>query len=622
MANAPVITLDNFKPIQNGGSYFLQGFKPKVYGNKNVLAPVYRSSVLKNSSDTGYTNMGILQAFAQTVIGTTDYIYSIDAGGYIFLNKLGTYTGEIHQITNTYSSLFPDIKTTKEKTLLVTTGQFLCMGYRFTADSASATSLTVDEATLYATYGIDDDAYNAKIYNLTRKEEYTNTTAQPTTTLNFTTAGTTPQAGDEFIVFVERKFDFSESAEVRQITLFGNDYYITNGNYLAVLQSDETTFAATEKALPSQTQATCIASNSDNILVGGNFKGSGLLLLWDGKSEFWNYKLELPKPVEAITPYNGNFIILSAGVLYWTDGYSLNEIDSFPDSAQEASGGHYNGLKVLGTEIFVVNNIFDYDRLKRGVYIYDFKTKGFSFCPIASKTLGYPTYDTAGGALYYFSSWNYLYFGTAVGLNRINRTDSSYSLNSYYAQFMIDLPKRMKISMVELNLSLPVTVLNNSIDFQTDIIVSIGDGRKGFYRQIQCDENSTTTKLVSTNELNYDADAEIGEQIEIVDGQSDNNTAGDKRFITIIADPGTSSVDYTLDRATGTAPIISGTYGMIYKLKTQGTKELAIQSLDLSENLEFPISDFYGDKLNLEVLFQNHTGKSAFALNVNSIKIY
>jgi len=61
---------------------------------------------------------------------------------------------------------------------------------------------------------------------------------------------------------------------------------------------------------------------------------------------------------------------------------------------------------------------------------------------------------------------------------------------------------------------------------------------------------------------------------------------------------------------------------MLYKIKKQGTIALTVQSLDLSENLQFPVSDFYGDKLNLEVLFQNATGKTAFALNINSIKIY
>ena len=339
------------------------------------------------------------------------------------------------------------------------------------------------------------------------------------------------------------------------------------------------------------------------------------------KSEFWNYSLDLPKPIEAITPYNGNFIVLSAGTLYWTNGYELQEISTIPDTIKKYGYGHYNGLKVLGDELFVCNNTYNYNRYKCGVYIYNFKKKGWSFCPYASKTMGYPTFDSSGGALFYFADWDYLYCGTSIGLNNITRIASVSSLNSYFAQFRIDLPERMKVSMIELNLSTPNTYLDNESDLQTDVIVSVGDGRKGFSRSIQLSDASTTSKLVSVVETNWETDAEVDEQIEITDGNSDSSSAGEKRFITAIADPSTATVDYTLNKVIASKPT-STANGMIYKLKKQGTKELAIQSLDLSENLQFPISDFYGDKLNLEVLFQNHTGKSAFALNINSIKIF
>jgi len=40
------------------------------------------------------------------------------------------------------------------------------------------------------------------------------------------------------------------------------------------------------------------------------------------------------------------------------------------------------------------------------------------------------------------------------------------------------------------------------------------------------------------------------------------------------------------------------------------------------QDLTFPVSDFYSDKLWLEVLFRKTSGKTALALNINSIKIY
>ena len=173
--------------------------------------------------------------------------------------------------------------------------------------------------------------------------------------------------------------------------------------------------------------------------------------------------------------------------------------------------------------------------------------------------------------------------------------------------------------MVELNLALPNNKVDNNPDLQIDTIVSIGDGRKGMYYDMDIGE-STTTKIVSTSEVNYDTHAEVGEQIEIL--KSVANSSGEKVFITGITDPGTSSVDYEIDYTLANAPSNSGTEAVLCKLKKQGSKNIQIQDLDILQDLTFPVSDFYSDKLWLEVLFRKTSGKTAMALNINSIKIY
>jgi len=206
----PILTLDNFKPIQDGGSYFLQGFTPEVYGNQTVLAPLYRTTCLKNSSDTGYSHIGTLEAFCPTIVGTTDNIYSMNGTGYLFVNSLVSYPGEIKK-TNEGISSNPDIITTENETLLYTQGRYLGLAYRFKATSVTGTSLTVSGETMFATYGIDDDTRNGTIYNLTKREQYVNTTSEPTTTISFSTPTTAPATNDEFIVFVDRAFEFVTS---------------------------------------------------------------------------------------------------------------------------------------------------------------------------------------------------------------------------------------------------------------------------------------------------------------------------------------------------------------------------------------------------------------------------
>ena len=643
----PLITLNNFKPIQDGGSYFLQGFEPKTVGNTSILSPTNRPALYIDSDDTGFSNLGALDVLINTNLdcqsGAFMNMYGISNAHIFHLNRIKGYAGgQIFQINASYVTSEPGLAVTERETLLFTGNRHLGLAYYFTVDTGTATSVTLNDyngdaaSTLNATYGVDNGSQNGHIFNLTTGEAYDNTTDNPTNTLNFTTAGTTPSNGDEVLIFLSRKFSFIDNLSDRhfigqgspfnwnhQIIPFGNDYYILNGNYLAVLQDDETTFAREEKALPHSVQGVCGASNSDKILVGGDYQGSGKLLLWDGESSFWNYSLDIPFAPESIVAYGGDFLLMSAGVLYWTNGYEVNKISELPDNTLKSGYKRscpYNGLKILNDKIYIVNNGYDYNRLRVGLYIYDLKKKGFSFMPFIDGDVSFPTHNGGGGALLLQADSSLLWCGTSWGFTKIDfNRESSYGSNSYYAQFLISLPKKMKISMVELNLALPNYYVDNYWDLQTDVIVSVSDGRKGMYYFMQIGE-STTTKIVSTNELNFDTHAEIGEQIEILN--SVGNSSGEKVFITGITDPATATVDYDIDYTLANAPTAYGVDGMLYKLKKQGSKNIQIQDLDILQDLTFPVSDFYSDKLWLEVLFRKHSDKKALALNINSIKIF
>ena len=640
----PILTISNFQPIRDGGSYFLQGFEPKTVGNTSILSPTNRPSLFIDSDDTGFSNIGALDVLINTNLDCQSNafmnMYGISNQHIFHFNRIKSDAGgQIFQIDASYTTSEPGLGVTERETLLFTGNRHLGLAYYFTVNVGGATSVTLKDyngdavTTLYGTYGIDNGSQNGHIFNLTTGEAYDNTTDNPTTTLNFTTAGTTPSSGDEVLIFVSRKFSFIDNLSDRhfigqrnpadwnhQIIPFGNDYYILNGNYLAVLQSDETTFAREEKALPHSVQGVCGASNSDNILIGGDYKGSGKLLLWDGESSFWNYSLDIPFAPESIVAYGGDFLLMSAGVLYWTNGYEVNKIAELPDNILQSGYCPYNGLKILNDKVYIVNNGTDYNRFSVGLYIYDLNKKGFSFMPFIDGDDSYPTHSGSGGALLLQSDSSQLWCGTSWGFTKIDfNKESSYGANSYYAQFLISLPNKMKISMVELNLALPNNKIDNNPDLQIDTIVSVGDGRKGMYYDIDIGE-STTTKIVSTNELNYDTHAEIGEQIEIL--QSVGNSSGEKVFITGITDPSTATVDYDIDYTLANAPTSYGVNAMLYKLKKQGSKNIQIQDLDMLQDLTFPVSDFYSDKLWLEVLFRKTSGKTALALNINSIKIY
>jgi len=93
----PLITLNNFKPIQDGGSYFLQGFEPKTVGNTSILSPTNRPALYIDSDDTGFSNLGRLDVLINTNLdcqsGAFMNMYGISNAHIFHLNRIKGYAG-------------------------------------------------------------------------------------------------------------------------------------------------------------------------------------------------------------------------------------------------------------------------------------------------------------------------------------------------------------------------------------------------------------------------------------------------------------------------------------------------------------------------------------------------
>lgn len=638
MDNA-IIRTTNFTGMDNGVVYYLDGMSPRTVAGRNILYSGWGNSFYL-SEDTslfsGYDGTNAMAFLLYSValgnhivsIGT-DKIYDIHPSG------VSSSCGLIHTVPSTGSGVNeikksenPDLMVTTNNYILYSTAHHLGIAYKFTASSASSTSLVVNGATLNATYGIDSDAGTNKIFNLTKKEEYTNTTNNPTTTLNFTAAGTTPEAGDEFLVFVDNKFPFNISHQIsnhfanqdyptnwnRQIKLLGTDYWILNGNYVASLNIDGTTFSATAKRLPYNVNATAFDTNNGLMLVGGDYLGAGRLMLWDTYSDGWLSIITTEKSPSAIKAYKNGWIVIVGSVIYYTDGYQIQELSRIPDLLSYGDNAriHYNGVEVVQNNIILNSGSNLANRARTGIYIYDVN-RGWSYTPYSINSDNDKLLSGQNGGVVYL-------FGTEDGSYNIWVTGSEADYTATYvinklvsttttegsAIIFYDLPTKIRANKIELKLGKRFNARNTSLT-TSSITLNYGDGNRQLWSSLSAGTSSTASLIYNLNGLTKPAYA--GQEIRFLNGA----TTGERSYITSIADGGAATEAWTISPALSTTPTVNSVIAVsnLYKSETK-----TVPDGKLISNLTFNVSDFYSDKLYIEVVISGNPDIDILGINV------
>lgn len=618
----PILQVNSFTGMDNGIVYYLESMSPAKVAGRSILTTGLSTSYFLSEDSSGFSDYSGSSGF-----GTIDYsVYltghclSIESGKIIdFLPNSSTgHTGLIHTVTATGSGTSeilyvnnPDIYVTTNNNILYTSSNHLGVAYLFTATGGTSTSITVSGKTFNATYGISNATGRNKIYNLTKKEEYTNTTATPTDTLNFTTAGTTPQSGDVFLVFMDNKFVFNTSIKrgnhfsnqlittdwVRQIKLIGSDYWVLNGNYIASLNIDEATFAATAKQLPYNVQATCFDENNGMMLVGGDKFGDGRLMLWDTFTDGWLSILNISKSPDAITAYKSGWLVMAGNVLYYTDGYQVQEISIYPDMPHYRSelNTHYNGLIINQGRLLANIAPGVGNRARNGVAIYDF-INGWSFTPITTSG-GKATYTGNGGALF-------TYVNPSTGLPIIitafkSEATTANILTKLYDSveadksviLSFDLPYKVRVNKVELKVQYKYNEYSPTTQADRYITMSYGDGKHLLFDQTQVGAGSDADTIVNTQGAQHPG--LVGQEIIMARG----NVTGERSFITSITNAGTATETWEISPALSTTPTTGIT---IYKQNLYKSETKTITAGTITDNLTFNVSGFYSDKLFVE----------------------
>lgn len=637
--NKPIITINKFANMGDNGLYFLDGLETKQLNGQDILTPSWYCSHKKSNTESGWSGFtGVFNGMSLINFDHDDMIIGI-ASNKIFCwhSYINSYdVGHIHSVAATGSGvnqiLFcnnPDVFTTKNGNLLYTSSNHLGRGLRGQCHADSGTTKIVDEdGRNFDTLGYGTTAGKNKVVNLNTGEIFTITSITDENAtkdcLNFTAGSNSNSENDYFMVFKDdfKKFETSytkgnhftgQDTPVqwkRQIEKWGDNYYILNGNYIATLNDDESTFSETTKQLFSNVNAVCFSINGERMLVGGDFRGSGKLLLWDGNNPGWLNEINIDKVPVSIKPYKNGWTVLIGTKIYFTDGYQLELISQYPDTNfRDNFGCNFDGMVIVDDKIFISSRIEGINRQLPGIVIFDF-AKGWIFTPFICGTSAKQIYKTGdAGALFSAADLSIPRLFCSVEESNIRWTinyihPAGSSKNSVI--FYVKLPCKMKINVIELSL---MAKHDSYTKFGSTVVtVNYGEGKNVFWQYAQAGTNSTTTLI--KNGLGASQKGKVGQEILM----RNKNVAGERSYITAVANPGTANEEWTISPALSAAPT-ENTNLFKFDLRKAGQKTFSDK---IPDELLFNVDKFFSDKLFIEVIFNCADTQ----LDLHSVNIY
>ncbi len=646
--NKPLITIDEFSGMGDNGLFWLENASVGKINGKSVITPIFYQSKYIGKGDTGFDDFSnvfncITNFYMQKSSNSLHkFLVGIDTSK-IFgfdLSFTSYNKGLMHSIANVGSgtdqiiySNYPALFNTKENNLLYASANHLGLGIKGKCHADSNNVKIVDsEGRDFTTLGVSTSYGSNKVYNTRSKEEYTitsiTTTNSTNDTLNFTAGTGDNNENEEFILFIDNKFKFETFASgenhfvgqegaiywKRQILLWGDYYWILNGNWLSNLNIDEATWEEEAKQLPYNCQAVCFSINAEKMLVGCEINGKGKLILWDSYSDGWLNEINLEKAPISIKPYKQGWIVSVGASLYYTDGYSWEFIADYPDTNKYYKfNGNFDAMVIIDDLIF--HNLYSLtNRFKSGVGVYDMK-KGWSYLPMKSID-GEFAYKGTQGSLFVYTDTS----GRAIPITScsVNNITNGVSINKIYFSgslkynmiYYLKLPKVMNISRIRLNVMAKINYYTRSGQ-TVNLTVAYGDGKDNIMNYFRCkDSGNTTTKIINGLGANYPA--KVGDEIFAVEGKC----CGERTFITAIENAGTNNEELTVSPAL--SEIITDTLDFSrLSLKKAGNTR-TFDPTNIPEDLNFEVKNFLSDKIFIEIVVD----ASSVRLDIHSIDLF
>jgi hypothetical protein len=383
--DSPVYYSENIKTVKIGGKYALAG------GNYSV-------PVISNVSElTDLTD----------VVGITDsnnYSYLLCNNDKLFWYKDSTHYKSLGDMGS--ASFYSDILSTN---IIATDGSVITNPILFTQQQkigliyeGTRTGLTGYGTSEWVLQneGIDFTKMNLVVGDVVYFPGYgvrgvIKTGGIAATALTLTMDSSTGAGSDtmDYVLVAKQWHSLSDDSASygRKIIPYAGLNLILNGKWLASVDSGMV-FNANYLELDNGFIASCGASNGNNILIGSrDAQGRGMLSLWySSETGQWANKIPLSDTINCIVPYKDGYVFLSGGNLRYTNGFTVQDLQTLPDYKIGYEPTIYpNSMTIVRDTVLVSTNYEtgkDKGRRKGGIYIYDISKDAMSYSPFAVST--------------------------------------------------------------------------------------------------------------------------------------------------------------------------------------------------------------------------------------------
>ena len=632
----PKLTIDKFTGSGDGLLYYNEGFLANNENGNSLLTETFKFDKYWDTTDTNFQGTFGTYLTLTAVLpliyrfGGSAYNIFIDSAGHIYKKDFTGYQGYLNKFNTLGTG--SDIIELPSKNILISAynnGYFIIRGY-CAAGSTDSKIIDGDGRNLQTLGAAGYKVQNLRtgaIYNITSITDQ-NATKDA---LNFTAqAGKTISPGDEFFIYVYNKITLQESRYNRkQIKQFGDVFYILNGNKLGRLEADESTWKADYKLFPSGYDSLSFDVNSGKMLFSAkNETGKSILLLWDGFSDGFNNILDLDGDVYSVKSYKSGWIYVLRGVIYYTDGFSIQKLSAYADTVRIGQAGVdilqptvFNGIAIFNDLIYFINstNNSNYSglRVDIGVYCFDINS-GWSFLAglLGNKQFAQPNFISLANNQI-FVGFLASYTQTDVDISGVSTiSEGSYTTTTLNKSFItyIELKDEMPVHGVGLTISFnnDISQTGYSAEKKTDITVSIGNGNQTLMKNYYGDIKSTSRLNISRF---YDV-MDVGDELRFNSPTSLNN--GKRFFIT------NKQLQTGDDTIITVSPAILTVEGFgpglkIIKVKKCANKVITENEMN-REHLFFLPSPLFTNKIYIEVVVNGIT--NSMPISITGINVY
>ena len=391
--------------------------------------------------------------------------------------------------------------------------------------------------------------------------------------------------------------------------IFGRGNVITTLN---VLTDTITTDALPALSLPAGYSVDHIVSNSNGILIGGNVRSKGFLLLWDNLSDRaiapWIW---FSDSVLSVCKEGSNWIVFTTRAVYRTTGYSTELITEkvLGSSTSAIITNTPKNTVVLENDLYFFGTSGGRGLLRAVLYRMNLTSKLVEALPRytlnqVAPTLAQMEYVGEANRVFLALNGTTTETGTDTFTTVFAPTCSTYITTPVGQGANKKVAKRVKIRIRRNSYGLS----SQSEICSFKISVKIADFKHTLFAFAQTKVASADTTHITVNGTSYPNVGRVGYEVEIAGDSGVDTNAGYARNITSISGQGTATEVWTLDSAFPSIPPINQNMA-ITPFQLVGRKTISITNGEIEELIFDVKNSIRSNKFMLKVDIEANTSQ-------------